>query len=263
MYQRIWSLKISMTKKKKKRRQGVGLVIIELILGIVIILAILVALAYFLCPLKKVTVEGTDLYSDDEITGYLLDDKYSVNTIYVFLKNTIFPKGNAEFIDSFTVKMTGRNSIKIIAKEKKILGYVTNDDSEYVYFDFDGIITEISENYVEGYMEVSGVTYEDAQIGDELSIGESEIGYLTSLIKLIEKEDIVPNIISYDEYNHITLCYDSYDISLGSSSYLEEKIDRLCYILPNIENLSGTLHLENYSPNNTDIVFEKEEVSGE
>lgn len=248
--------------KKKKKRIGIGLVVIEIILAIVILLALIGTVIYFVCPLKEVTVEGTDLYSKEEVTGYILDDKYCANTVYAFLKNKILPKGNAEFIDSFDVQITGRNSITIICNEKNILGYVTNDASEYVYFDYDGIIAEISPTYVDGYMRVEGVTYENAQVGDMLSIGEDQIGYLSSLIKIIKKDELVPNVISYDEYNRIVLVYDNYNISLGNSAYLEEKLDRVKYILPQIEGMSGTLHLENYSPSNTDIVFEKaEEVS--
>jgi len=68
----------------------------------------------------------------------------------------------------------------------------------------------------------------------------------------------MPNVVSYDENSHITLKYDTYNIALGSSVYLEEKIDRALKILPQIEGLQGTLHLENYSTQNTDIVFEKD-----
>lgn len=244
-------------RKKKRRRLGIGLIIIEIILAIVILAIILGVLAYFFCPLTKVTVQGTDLYTDDEITGYILDDEYSDNTVYVFLKNKIFPKGDAEFIDSFDVDMTGLNSVTITCNEKTILGYMTNDDLTYIYFDYDGIITEISKTYVDGYMRVEGVVSEEPVEGDLLSIGEDEVGYLTSLIKLLQKNSLIPNTISYDENADITLLYESYDIVLGSSSYLEEKIDRMITILPQIEEMSGTLHLENYSNENTDIVFEK------
>ena len=251
-------------RRKKRRKTGIGLVILELILGIVILVAVLGAAAYYLCPLESVTVEGTDLYTDDEITGYILDDEYSVNTIYVYLKNKLFPKGDAEFIESFDISITGRHSITITCNEKTILGYLYDEeDNTYIYFDYDGIITEISESYVEGYMKVDGVDCEDPVEGDILPIGTDQIGYLTSLIKLLQKINLMPNVISYDEYNHITLSYDSYDISLGGSSYLEEKIDRLTYILPQIEGMSGTLHLENFSSSNTDIVFEKSSDSEE
>ena len=71
----------------------------------------------------------------------------------------------------------------------------------------------------------------------------------------------MPNAISYDEKSHITIRYETYSIALGNSYLLEEKIDRMLRILPQIEGLYGTLHLENYSNQNTDIVFEKDEVS--
>ena len=68
----------------------------------------------------------------------------------------------------------------------------------------------------------------------------------------------MPNAVTYDEKNHITIKYETYSISLGNSYLLEEKIDRMLRILPQIEGLYGTLHLENYSSQNTDIVFEKD-----
>lgn len=243
--------------RRKKKKRGHGLIIIEIILALIIILILAGVAAYYFCPLKNVTVEGTDLYTDDEIKGYILDDEYSVNTVYVFLKNKLFPKDNAQFIESFDVEIKDAHSINIVCNEKTILGYIANEDGTYIYFDYNGIIAEISDIYIDGYMRVEGVVSEDAAIGDLLNIGEDEVGYLTSLIKLLQKLDIIPHVISYDDNKEITLKYDTYDIVVGSSAYLEEKIDRLEYILPQIEGMSGTLHLENYSNENTDIVFEK------
>ncbi|MBP5596158.1 MAG: cell division protein FtsQ/DivIB [Pseudobutyrivibrio sp.] len=246
-------------RRKKRKNKGIVIAIIEFVLAIVIIGALLAMAAYFFCPLKKVTVEGTDLYTSKEVSDYILDDKYSSNTIYVFVKNKLFPKGDAEFIERFDVQITGMHSVNIVCKEKAILGYMTQDDGKYVYFNYEGKIAEISETYIErGYMKVDGVTCEDPKVGDKLSIGSDQIGYLTSLIKILKKNSLMPNEISYDENNHITLVYDTYNISLGNRSRLEEKIERVMLILPKIEGMQGTLHLENYSSQNTDIVFEKD-----
>ncbi|MCR4567329.1 MAG: hypothetical protein K5769_04720 [Pseudobutyrivibrio sp.] len=245
--------------RRKRRRIGIGLMIIEFILGLVILAAILGAAAYFLCPLKSVKVKGTDLYTPEEIQGYILDDKYSSNAVYAFLKNKFMPKGDAEFIESFEVKLTGMNSVTIQCNEKPILGYVYEEDGKYIYFNYNGRIAEISETFVDrGYMKVEGVTCKKPKVGEKLSIGESQIGYLTSLIKILRKNDLMPNAISYDENGYITLQYDTYRIALGSSVYLEEKIQRMIWILPNIEGMAGTLHLEKFSNQNTDIVFEKD-----
>ena len=116
--------------RRKRRRIGIGLMIIEFILGLVILAAILGAAAYFLCPLKSVKVKGTDLYTPEEIQGYILDDKYSSNAVYAFLKNKFMPKGDAEFIESFEVKLTGMNSVTIQCNEKPILGYVYEEDGK-------------------------------------------------------------------------------------------------------------------------------------
>lgn len=250
-----------MSKRKKRRRSVFGfiVVLIELILGIGIILAIVGAAAYYFCPLKDVKVEGTDLYTKDEIVEYVLDDEYCSNTVYAFVKNKVFPKGDAEFIESFDVAITGRNSLTITCNEKPIMGYVALEDGRYIYFNYDGVIVEVSESFIDrGYMKVEGVTCQDPKVGDALNIGDDQVGYLTSLIKILQKNDLMPNVISYDENGRITLSYETYRISLGSYVYLEEKIDRVLRILPEIEGMYGTLHVENYSNQNTDIVFEKD-----
>ena len=211
-----------MSRKRKKKRSGALLLIIEIILGLTILVGLAGVGAYFLCPLQEVSVEGTDLYTAEEIQGYILDDEYSGNAIYAFLKNKAFPKGDAEFIDSFDVKLTGMNSLTIICNEKKILGYLSQEDGNYIYFDYDGVITEISQTFVDrGYMKVEGVSCEEPERGKKLTIGEEQIGYLTSLIKILQKNNLMPNVVSYDENGRIILAYDTYNISLGSSVYLE------------------------------------------
>ena len=176
----------------------------------------------------------------------------------------MFPKGDAEFIESFDVKLTSMNSLTIVCNEKKILGYLIQEDGNYVYFDYNGRIAEISQTFVDrGYMKVEGVSCENPERGKKLTIGKEQIGYLTSLIKILQKNNLMPNVVSYDESSHIILSYDTYNISLGSSVYLEEKIDRVMRILPQLEGLHGTLHLENYSSASTDIVFQKDNYSDE
>ena len=244
-------------RQKRRQRRNFFFAIIEWLFALVLLLIITAGFAYFLCPIKEVKVEGTDLYTAKEIQEYILDDEYSTNAVYATVKNKLFPKGDAEFIDSFQVKMTGMHSIKIICNEKKILGYVVGDDGKYIYFNYNGKIVEISETFVDrGYMKVEGVSCESPEIGSKLSIGKTQMGYLSSLIKILHKNDLMPNVVSYDEEGRIVLSYDEYNISLGSSVYLEEKIDRAMRIIPQLDGRRGTIHLENYSSASTDIIFE-------
>ena len=162
------------------------------------------------------------------------------------MKNKLFPKGDAEFIESFDVKITGMHSITIVCNEKPILGYISQEDGSYIYFNYDGSITEISESYIDrGYMQVEGVTCEEPEVGMTLPIGDDQIGYLTSLIKILQKNDIMPNVVSYDENSHITLKYDTYNISLGSSVYLENNDKQKISI--NIEDSSTNRRIAGYT----------------
>jgi len=43
---------------------------------------------------------------------------------------------------------------------------------------------------------------------------------------------------------------------VGSADNLTDKLMRLEYILPELTGKKGTLHLENWSNENTDIIFE-------
>jgi cell division protein FtsQ len=51
-------------------------------------------------------------------------------------------------------------------------------------------------------------------------------------------------------------------VRLGNRSGLEEKLRRLAYILPMLDGKKGTLHLEDFSENNTDIVFNSKKKKG-
>jgi cell division protein FtsQ len=81
---------------------------------------------------------------------------------------------------------------------------------------------------------------------------------LTALLKALNKYDIPVAAGAFDEAGNLSVAYNNIWISVGDQTYLEEKIMRLPHILPQLEGQSGTLHLENWSEDNTDIVFEKQ-----
>ena len=60
-------------------------------------------------------------------------------------------------------------------------------------------------------------------------------------------------------------------VKIGSEDNLSQKVVRLSIILPQLDGLSGTLHLETWTPETTDIIWDRaeeqpdteEEVTGE
>lgn len=73
-------------RKREKSEKGEKRINFLLILIILILLAALGVVAYKGFTVKQVQVEGTDLYPDETIRQWVLNDDYSWNTLYVFLK---------------------------------------------------------------------------------------------------------------------------------------------------------------------------------
>jgi cell division protein FtsQ len=48
-------------------------------------------------------------------------------------------------------------------------------------------------------------------------------------------------------------------VQIGSTTLLTQKVERIGKILPQLEGESGVLHLENWSEENTTIVFDRDE----
>ena len=51
--------------------------------------------------------------------------------------------------------------------------------------------------------------------------------------------------------------YGNIEVVIGDTSSLTQKLARLEAIMPSLEGMSGTLHLEDWSEESTNIVFDK------
>ncbi|MCR5374127.1 MAG: FtsQ-type POTRA domain-containing protein, partial [Lachnospiraceae bacterium] len=81
---------------------------------------------YLGCNVKKVNIKGNNLYEDDVIKRVILDDEYSFNTLYVYLKYKFKKPESLPFIDSMEVTMDGLNELTIKVYEKKIISILSS-----------------------------------------------------------------------------------------------------------------------------------------
>ena len=77
---------------------------------------------------------------------------------------------------------------------------------------------------------------------------------------MVEKYEILPEMVCFDENQEIILVYNNGNIhcNLGKDTLLEEKITRVAAILPKLSDFTGILHLEDYETDITNIIFSKE-----
>ena len=82
---------------------------------------------------------------------------------------------------------------------------------------------------------------------------------LLNLTQMLKKYELLPDEIQFDSNREPVLFYGGIQVNIGSEDNLSQKVVRLSYILPQIDGLAGTLHLETWTPETTDIIWDRAE----
>ncbi len=244
-------------KKRKRRKNKLRFYRYNILLALIIFIIIAGVLIYTFCNVNNVDVEGNTILSADEIEEYVLNDKYSKNAVYCFLKAKVHPTRDIPFVQSYDVRLKDRNSIVIEVEEETMLGYVAESDGSFAYFDDEGQVVEISSIQVDGVMPLQGVVTEDAKVGEVLPLESKQLDLILSLTKNLKKYDLYADGIAFNDSGDLYILIDTVLINFGDGDEIASKVMRLPHILPSLSGMAGILHLENFSLDNTDIVFEK------
>lgn len=249
-----------MREKREKLKRRIKLKIALLVaLLILLLLAVGALVVWKVFTVENVIVEGNEHYEDEVISRWVLNDKHSWNTLYVYLKYRFQEPEAIPFVDTLEVSMRLPHTIEIQVYEKGILGCVAIESvGQNAYFDKDGIVVEASSEKIEGIPRVDGLNVDSVVLYEKLPIqGKSVLKNLLSLTQLLKKYQLVPDTIAYGEDMTYSLRYGDVQVLLGNVEHLDDKVVRLSYILPELKGKSGTLHLESWTENATDVTFKK------
>lgn len=246
-------------QRRRKKRRKIGLLIF---LTLLLILAIGAFVVINVFTVEHVVVEGNELYSSEQIQNMVLNDEYSWNSLYVDLKYRFFDVGDVPFVDTMEVSLDDPHTVRISVYEKGILGSFYIDTlGQYAYFDKDGFVVETSSEVIEGVPKITGISCDTVVLYEKLPLeNEAILNRLLSLTQMLKKYDLSPENIHYDSAENPVLTYGSIEVKVGSDEYLVQKIARLSAILPQLSGLSGTLHLDTWTPDTTDIVFDRSDL---
>ena len=244
-------------QRKKKRRRKIGLTAALILL---MLLAIAFLIVWKVFTVENVVVEGNELYSSEQIEQLVLNDEYSWNSLYVLLKYRIRDTGKVPFVDTMEVTLDDPHTVHVLVDEKGILGcFYIDAIGQYAYFDKDGFVVETSSDEIEDVPKITGVTCDEVVLYEKLPLDQPDVlNNLLSLTQILKKYDLLPQEIHYDSSLKPTLTYYGIQVSIGSDDYLSQKIVRLSVILPQLAGMYGTLHLDTWTPDTTDIVFDRD-----
>ena len=177
-------------RRKKKKRKN----ILQVILGILIVLALAVLIIFTVFKVKNVEVEGNKLYDAKVIEKAVLNDEYSWNSLYVFLKYKFVNTSEVPFVDTMEISLKDPQTLHIKVYEKGIMGYLyLSSINKNVYFDKDGIVTELSDRVIEDTPQILGIDCKKVVQYEKLPIGSKRLKQLLTLTQSLKRNDLIPD----------------------------------------------------------------------
>ena len=225
-------------------------IIIEAVAGILLIFVLVFFLGF------RVQVEGNSFYTDDQIKNMVLNAPIAKNSILAGFIDTEKSTKDEAMIDSITVSRVDRNTLLLQVKEKQMIGYI-EFQGQCVNFDRQGIVQIITEEPLENVPKIEGIDVKEAVQGERLSgINTSKLNTILSVGKMLEKMEDKPDRLAFNDLNQLVMYYGTIEVRLGDDENMDEKINRLVGILPELEGMSGILHLENTTEDSESVVFD-------
>lgn len=242
-----------MSKKSKKIMAGV--------IGTGILVAVIIFFSYY--KVDSVEIRGTSHYTDEEVKNMVLRGPMASNSVLAPLIYSTTNTDDIAYVDAFKVTQLNRNTICISVKEKKAVGCIRYLDS-YIYFDRNGIFVEGSQNRDETVPYFDGIQVNSIVMDEKLDIrGDTVLNTAVALSTIFQKNDMIPDHIQFDSSYSISLIYGDVTVQLGKDVDLEEKMNRVIAILPQIQGKKGILHMESVATDSNTFEEEQEEVTAE
>ena len=157
------------------------------------------------------------------------------------------------------VSLADPQTLRIKVYEKGMLGYLyIAAIGENAYFDKDGFVVETSTRIIEGVPKIEGITCDEVVLYEKLPIDNQKLRELLTLTQTLKRDSLDPDIIHFGLKESPVLSYGNKEVWLGSIELLTQKVSRLKEIMPNLEGLAGILHMEDWTEESANIIFEKE-----
>lgn len=262
--------RIKEPKKKKKRQRrerqeklrfgkSKRVVILASILFLLLFLAV-VSYLYIINNYKVTTVhvEGNVHYTSEEIKDMVMEGRFGDNSLFLTLKYRDKGVDDVPFVETMDVSIEARDTIRITVYEKALAGYVMYL-GRCVYFDKDGIVVETSEKQTAGVPQVTGLSFDHVVLYEQLPVDKPELfEEILNITQQLDKYSLAADRIYFDSTYQVTLYFGDAKVDLGENKDIDEKIQKLQYILPSLLGKNGTLDMREYSEDTKTYSFEKD-----
>ncbi len=217
-----------------------------LLFGIFLILIIFVL--YFAFHIDTIKVEGTSIYTEEEIKTSVFARQYSDNELILLLYNKIFGINKLPFVEDIDIDYEDRNTVLLHVYDKTISGCIKYM-GQYVYFDKEGRVLESLPRRRQEVPVVSGIQFGDFSIGEKFKVEDDSLfDSIMNVSQLISHYGISVKRIHVND-GDIILYSGNVQVNLGKKKLYNDQIAALSGVLGTTskKKLSGTIDMENYN----------------
>ncbi len=247
--------------REERLRFGKGKRMLILSVSLLILLVILIGGYEYIIhnyTITTVYVEGNVHYTNEEIMEMVMGGRYGNNSLFLSLKYRDKGMEDIPFIQTMDVAIEAKDTVRITVYEKAMAGYVSYL-GRYVYFDKDGIVVETSTEKTTGIPQVTGLQFDHVILHEPLPVENPDIfSEILNITQQLERYSMSADRIYFDPDYKVTLLFGEAKVALGDSQYIDEKIMKLQYILPELAGKKGTLDMREYSEDTKSYTFEQD-----
>lgn len=202
-----------------------------------IIVGVPILLFLFTFSVKKVEVEGSKHYSEQQIKNMLFHSRIDYNSVLFYFKYSYLKKPEIPFVEKIDVELSNSHTVVLSVYEKKIAGCV-EFMGEYLYFDKDGIIVESSPTRLKNIPIIEGLEFKEITLHQKLKVQNNALyDIIMNITNLIRKYDVDVNKICFDQNYEVTLVCGKVNVLMGSKDHYDAVLSDLKNIL---QNAKGT-----------------------
>ena len=231
---------------------------IIVMLGIINVFLIAMYFVLTHYAVKNVQVDGNKHYSAEEIKAMVMTGYLGDNSLYLSLKYKNKGIEGVPFVETMDVVVQSNDTIRITVYEKALAGYIQYL-GRYMYFDNEGVVVESSKVTTKGIPQVTGLKFDHVILHEPLPVENPEIfSNVLNITQQLDRYSMSADRIYFDSEYRVTLLFGEARVALGDSQYIDEKIMKLQYILPELAGKKGTLDMREYSEDTKSYSFEQD-----
>ena len=214
------------------------------VLILLTLVVLLVLFVFFGMKITTVHVEGTRMYSADEIKQSVFSRKYADNEFFFWIYQKMYGINTLPFVEEIDVSYDSLNTITLHVYDKKISGCIEYM-GQYIYFDKDGIVLQSMKEKKEDVLVVNGIRFGTFTVGKAFNVKDDTLFQtIMNLSQLISHYKISVDKLQIEDKDILLLSGDI-KVTLARKTMYDDEMSALSDVLKTAkkEKLKGTIDM--------------------